>query len=162
MEKHICLTCEQAGASNSVIEPTTTGTCPQCNGTVIVSMSKFTELAADAVAKRQQSSLKQKSTNAIALADTIEQARKRRIESLCEAYKPIRRFLGRNKFVEQDLWWDGFGVEVDYSMQPNDSDSEPVEGETEWLALTLKNSDGTKRVLRFFYDPEDETLREVK
>jgi hypothetical protein len=108
----------------------------------------------------QRSILKVKSVSSV--VSTIEDSRKRRIESLAEAYKPIRRFLGRNKFIELDLWWDGFAARIDYSCQPDEQNAEPVEGETEWLTLYLKNADGTTKSLRFFYDPEDETMRELQ
>jgi len=159
VEKFLCVTCEQSGASNSVVELTTTGVCPQCGGSVVVSADKFAEIAGREL-ELQRSILKVKSAaNAV---ETISDARRKRIESLADSYKPIRRFLGRNKFVELDLWWDGFAARVDYSCQPDDANSEPAEGEQEWLTIYLKNSDGTTKSLRFFYDPEDEALRELK
>lgn len=159
MEKFICVTCEQAGQSNSIVELTTTGSCPQCGGSLVVSADKFAELAGREL-DLQRSILKVKSAST--QVETIEDSRKRRIENLSESYKPIRRFLGRNKFIELDLWWDGFAARVDYSCQPEDSVNEPAEGEQEWITIYLKNSDGTTKSLRFFFDPEDETLRELK
>jgi DNA-directed RNA polymerase subunit RPC12/RpoP len=159
-DKYICVTCEQANASNSLVELTQQGSCPQCGGSTVVSATKFAELAAREL-ELQNAFLKIKSVSK-PVDTTISDARRKRIESLAEAYKPIRRFLGRNKFIEQDLWWDGFAARVDYSCQPEDSLDEPAEGEQEFLTLFLKNADGVVKTLKFFFDPEDETLREVK
>ncbi len=166
-DKYLCIACEQSGTSSSEVELTPQGTCPNCGSVAVIPLSKTEDIlrvltgvienkktksppAVFAGVKAQQSSV-----------ETINQARQRRIDSLAESYKSIRRFLGRNKFIELDLWWDGFGATLDYSVQPNDSDSEPGEGELEWLTLTLKNGDGSKKTLRFLFDPEDESMREV-
>lgn len=157
-EKYICLDCETASRPAQV-GLTPTGMCEKCGSSAVISCANFVKLAEAELARSED---KVKATLAPSLSPVLSHKRQQRIDSLREFYTPIRRFLSRNKLIDVDLWWDGWGAWTDVSFQQGWSvDSEPTEGELDWVRLVLSNADGSRKILHFHFDPEDESLRTV-